>query len=154
MKHKILISFEIGFAILLILLGVNVFANQAGSSEDPLVAKSYVDDKINQMIESLNKVTGNTSVDDKDNFKFTPVSVNVGQSIFGKEGTEILLRSGKGKAIVPGAEGISNITNGKEIQNNNDIEKNNLLIIPREDGRGIKITENAWFLVKGKYEIK
>ena len=85
---------------------------------------------------------------------FKPVLVEVGQTIYGKEGTEIILRSGKGNAVVPGAEGIANITNGLEVKNKNTVNKNQLLIIPRDDGRGIKVTEKAWFLVKGDYEIK
>ncbi len=159
MKQKILVGIQIFLATFIIATGVAFANSQAGSSEDPLVAKSYVDDKINQVLEVINSTVGsentstNTNVQTSGN-SFKPVLVEVGQTIYGKEGTEIILRSGKGNAVVPGAEGIANITNGLEVKDKNTINKNQLLIIPREDGRGIKVTEKAWFLVKGDYEIK
>ncbi|WP_250277927.1 hypothetical protein [[Clostridium] colinum] len=159
MKQKILVGIQIFLATTTIAT-VIAFANPAGSSEDPLVAKSYVDDKINQVLEVINstintegEISNNTNVQISGN-SFKPVLVEVGQTIYGKEGTEIILRSGKGNAVIPGAEGIANITNGLEVKNKNTINKNHLLIIPRSDGRGIKVTEKAWFLVKGDYEIK
>lgn len=161
MKQKILIGIQIFLATAIIATGVT-FANQAGSSDDPLVAKSYVDDQINQVLKVINNTIGSdTSSGSSSNTNmqisgssFKPVLVEVGQTIYGKEGTEIILRSGKGNAVVPGAEGIANITNGLEVKNKNTVNKNQLLIIPRDDGRGIKVTEKAWFLVKGDYEIK
>ncbi len=161
MKQKILIGIQIFLATAIIATGVT-FANQAGSSDDPLVAKSYVDDQISQVLKVINNTIGsNTSSGSSSNTNvkisggsFKPVLVEVGQTIYGKEGTEIILRSGKGNAVVPGAEGIANITNGLEVKNKNTVNKNQLLIIPRDDGRGIKVTEKAWFLVKGDYEIK
>lgn len=161
MKQKILIGIQIFLATAIIATGVT-FANQAGSSDDPLVAKSYVDDQISQVLKVINNTIGsNTSSGASSNTNvqisgssFKPVLVEVGQTIYGKEGTEIILRSGKGNAVVPGAEGIANITNGLEVKNKNTVNKNQLLIIPRDDGRGIKVTEKAWFLVKGDYEIK
>lgn len=160
MKQKILVSVQIFLATVIVATGVT-FANQAGSSEDPLVAKSYVDDKINQVLELINNTVstdkaGSTSTSNVQisGNSFKPVSVEVGQTIYGKEGTEIVLRSGKGSAVVPGAEGIPNLTNGLELKNKNTVNKNQLLIIPRSDGRGVKVSEKAWFLVKGDYEIK
>ncbi|WP_317367189.1 hypothetical protein [uncultured Tyzzerella sp.] len=160
MKQKVLIGVQIFFATVIIATGVT-FAKQAGGSDDPLVAKSYVDDKINQVLEVINTTVGsnvgnkptNTNVQISGN-SFKPVLVEVGQTIYGKEGTELILRSGKGNAVVPGKEGIANITNGIELRNKNTVNKNHFLIIPRDDGRGVKVTEKAWFLVKGDYEIK
>ena len=161
MKQKILVGIQIFLATFIVATGVTFANSQAGSSEDPLVAKSYVDDKINQVLEVINSTVGseNTSNSTSTNVQisgnsFKPVLVEVGQTIYGKEGTELILRSGKGNAVVPGAEGRANITNGLEVKDKNTINKNQLLIIPREDGRGIKVTEKAWFLVKGDYEIK
>lgn len=161
MKQKILVGIQIFLATFIVATGIAFANSQAGSSEDPLVAKSYVDDKINQVLEVINSTVGseNTSNSTSTNVQisgnsFKPVLVEVGQTIYGKEGTELILRSGKGNAVVPGAEGIANITNGLEVKDKNTINKNQLLIIPREDGRGIKVTEKAWFLVKGDYEIK
>lgn len=180
-------------------IALTVFAAQAGSSEDPLVSKSYVDDKINQILNSINNNSSNTTVNtglsDTDIQKmkteileeltallgdnlssdlnnsdtanttntsnsssssgsYVPVYANVGQIVIGGEGTEIILRSGKANAYITGAAGIVNATTGKELVNGNKAEKNNIMIIPRADGRGFKVTEAAWFLIKGDYEIK
>ena len=160
MKCRFLIGIKVFLVITFIAVCV-VFANQAGGSDDPLVAKSYVDEKINQVLNVVNSTLngiGGSSNNSQNKAvtvaMYTPVLVEVGQTIYGKEGTEIILRSGKGYTIVPGNEGIVNITNGLELKNNNNVLKNNLLIVPRTDGRGIKVTEKAWFLVKGGYEIK
>ena len=162
MKNKILIGIQIFLATTL--LSTTIAVGNAGGSDDPLVAKSYVDDKINQVLEIINTTVGtNNSGNNSDKTEttpvipdssFKPVLVQVGQTIYGKEGTELILRSGKGNAVVPGKEGIANITNGMELKNKNTVNKNQLLIIPRDDGRGIKVTEKAWFLVKGGYSIK
>lgn len=153
MKHKIIIGFEILLASLVLTTGI-VFANQAGGADDPLVTKSYVDDKINKALEKLNSNPQEGSNVNINAISYTPVMVTVGQTIYGKEGTEIILRSGKGTAVVPTREGIANITTGQDLKNDAFVGRNHLLIIPRDDGRGIKVTENAWFLVKGDYSIK
>lgn len=153
MKHKIIIGFEILLASLVLTTGI-VFANQAGGADDPLVTKSYVDDKINKALEKLNLNQQEGTNVNINALSYTPVMVTVGQTIYGKEGTEIILRSGKGTAVVPTREGIANITTGQDLKNGAFIGRNHLLITPRDDGRGIKVTENAWFLVKGDYSIK
>lgn len=133
--------------------------NEAGSSDDPLVTKSYVDEKVSQVIKLINDtISGDTHTDDSkpqaSSSSYQSVLVEVSQGIYGDAGTELILRSGKGTAVVPTREGISNITKGKDIKNGEAISKNELIIIPRKDGRGVKVTEKAWFLVKGGYEIR
>lgn len=159
MKKKFLILLQI--IILIFTISTITFANDAGSREDPFVLKSYVDKKIDEMIKYINKTLTENTQDNQNNDepepikvpKYTPVLVEVGQTIYGKEGTEMILRSGKGKAVVSSKEGIANITSGKDVLNGQAIQKNNLLIIPRDDKRGVKVTEKAWFLIKGDYEI-
>ena len=36
----------------------------------------------------------------------------------------------------------------------NEIVPGHILIVPRADGRGVNVSEAAWFLVKGGYSIK
>lgn len=158
MKHKIIMGIEILLGFIVLTTGATVFANsQAGGASDPLVTRSYVDDQINKVLEKINSSNSGGNTEGSANIKqksFTPVFVTVGQSLYGKEGTEIILRSGKGTAIVPTPEGISNITTGQDLKNNATVGKNHLLITPKDDGRGIKVTENAWFLIRGDYTIK
>ena len=71
-----------------------------------------------------------------------------------EKGTEIILRAGKANVVISGSEGITDATTGQALYNGHKATLNHLTIIPRADGRGFKVTEAAWFLVKGDYTIK
>lgn len=103
----------------------------AGSQGDPVVTKSYVDSKS----------------------AFSPISLTAGQKLIGGEGCEIILRSGEATAIDNGANGISDLTDGKDLITGNWVFLNHLLLVPRSDGRGIKATTDIWVMVKGEYSI-
>jgi hypothetical protein len=103
-----------------------------GSEADPLVSKSYVD--------------GKTS--------YVPLQLQPGQSLIGDEGTEIILRSGEGTAIDNGANGVSDISSGRDLMSGMKVELNHLLLVPRADGRGIKVSTEAWVLIRGSYTIR
>lgn len=171
---KIVLGVEILLATC-ILAGGTVFASTIGTESDPLVSKSYVDSKIEQVLTLINNNgTGGGTVDTDTivnrvieqinegdltggtvaSAGYMPVSVAVGQTIYGGEGTELILRAGKGKIVISGVDGIADITTGNELVNGSSATKNHLMIVPRDDGRGIQVTEAAWFLVKGQYEIK
>ena len=75
-----------------------------------------------------------------------------GQSIVGN--CELILRSGKAVALCPGANGISDLTGGADLPGNTEITANHLLLVPRNDGRGITVTSSdAYIMVRGTYEI-
>jgi len=103
-----------------------------GSEADPLVSKSYVD--------------GKTS--------YVPLQLQPGQSLIGDEGTELILRSGEGTAIDNGANGVSDISGGRDLMSGMKVELNHLLLVPRGDGRGIKVSTEAWVLIRGSYTIR
>lgn len=103
-----------------------------GTSEDPIVAKSYVDPRVS----------------------YAPVQLTMGQSLIGGEGTEIILRSGIATAIDNGANGVSDITAGKDLMTGNDVGLNHLILIPRDDGRGITAVTDIWVMVRGDYTIR
>lgn len=160
---------------------------QLGSTDDPLVTKSYVDNKVTEILFILNnslETSAESSFNSNSynnyedlisdviaqieflygNFKnnettivigdkFIPVSVSKNQIILGTEGTEIILRSGKATTYCSEVNGIINLTTGKELFNNDDIVQNNLLLIPRSDGRGLKVTEDAWLMIKGDFSL-
>ena len=163
------------------LYSVNAANAEPGSSADPVVTKSYVDEKISELMGVFNNSgNGNTtgtnggtiSSADKeeivnsvmeqlsglsggtDSSTYKPVSAIKGQVIIGGEGSEIILRSGQAVGYCTGTDGIVNATKGTEGFNDTNIEKNNLLIVPRNDGRGVRVTtEEAWFIIKGSYQI-
>lgn len=151
MRKKFLVGLEIFMATVLV-IGATAFAASAGSESDPLVSKSYVDDKINQVISLINTGTSTAVVDTGSSY--VPVYASVGQTVIGGEGTEIILRAGKGNVVISGADGIVDATTGQNMTSGKAAVLNHIMIVPRADGRGIKVTEAAWFLIKGDYSIK
>ncbi len=108
-----------------------------GSEQDPLVTKSYVDEMIGQI--------GKTA--------FEVVEVPAGKTLIGKAGTEIILRSGSALAIDSQLGGLSDVTAGADLRARQNIPANHLLIIPRDDGRGISASQNIIVMVRGDYEV-
>lgn len=151
---------------------VAVLAAQPGSVEDPLVTRSYLDERINQL---MTLITGtnpssqpsNTNVDKDAIVKevlasvsqqagsaYVPVNVQNGLTVIGREGTEIILRSGTAVAYSAAANGLVDITDGSELLNGATVTANHLLLVPRGDGRGVKATSDVWLMVKGGYEVR
>ena len=131
-----------------------ISAADPGTSGDPLVTKSYVDEAISNL---LNVLSGGTSgsLSTSQGEAFVPVKVVLGEKVIGGEGAEIILRSGNAVSYTSGEDGIIDVTSGQEFYNNSNLEKNHLLIVPRDDGRGALITsEEAWFIIKGDYTIE
>jgi len=166
-------------------------AGQPGTNADPLVSKSYVDDRIDQLLKG--GVTGGTasgvSSADKDEIvsdvmaqieflygdklkeaptgtyeaptdtygassaSYAPVSLSAGQILIGGEGAEIILRSGKASVYSTVSDGLGDVTDGSDLKNGAPVSKNHLLIVSRDDGRGVKAGDDVWLLVKGSYEI-
>ncbi|MEA4988729.1 MAG: hypothetical protein VB095_11765 [Anaerovorax sp.] len=118
-------------------------AGSPGSEDDPVVTKSYVDDKIASISQ------GGTSA-----ATYKAISVEAGQTLLGKEGTEIILRSGEATALDNGTNGISDVTAGTDLWSGNAVAANHLLLVPREDGRGIKAKTIIWVMVRGGYSIQ
>ena len=134
-------------------------AGGAGTASDPIVTKSYVDDEIESLkaeIEKLAATSGGSSAatSTSDGAVFVVVEVQAGQSVIGKEGTELVLRSGSATAIDNGSVGVSDLTAGADLMSPKAISKNHLLLVPRDDGRGIYCSTHAYVMVKGGYTIQ
>lgn len=173
MNKKIMLGL-IGVPVLALTISFNSYA--AGTANDPLISKSYFDEivkglqtKINALeikvdnmqnvniIDNGNSNNNNNNSDNNVNmaeFRYVPVSAVKGQSILGGEGCEIILRAGDCVAKST-ANGVVNATTGAELYNGTGIPTNNVIIVPRNDGRGVTVTSSeAWFMVKGTYTIK
>ena len=146
-----------------------------GTNADPLVSKSYVDSKFNQLIAMINANpqqaqpgAGQNPPFDASALKreilselaassgtaFVPVRAERGQIILGGEGAEIILRSGRASGYCPGENGLVNATTGIEIFNGFELPVNHLILVPRDDGRGASVvSDEAWFIIKGGYQI-
>jgi hypothetical protein len=125
---------------------VNAETFVPGSVDDPVVTKSYVDTKLIELENKLSGAQGGSS-------SYQPVQVLQGKTLLGGVGTEIIFRSGEATAIDNGQNGISDITTGKDLRTGEALTLNHLLVIPKEDGRGIKATTDIWIMIKGKYTV-
>ncbi len=153
-KWKIMIS---AFTILIAgSIMTTVFAGgigDPGSINDPIVTKSYVDEQINNKVneqmdilkQQLSKINNNLAVE----------KLETGQILIGDVGTEFILRGGSAVAYGKSLNGIPDITGGIDIKIGSKIPKNHLLLFPRDDGRGIKITSGpAYIMIIGNYQMK
>ena len=149
MKKSILCGIGVAAVLCAGMLTVSLAASSdPGTGADPLVSKSYVDSRIEEAVSGLTGSQNGTQTG-----TYTPVEVTAGQTLLGGEGTEIILRSGKAVGCCPGENGIVDTTTAAELRQNGTVTINHLLIVPRNDGRGVTASTDAWFLVKGSYQI-
>jgi len=125
-----------------------------GSADDPVVTKSYVDAKVAAAGTGGGTPTGSTApVPGIDTFKVVPL--NPGQILTGGEGTEVIVRTGQTTAIASANGGLSDLTGGADLAQGAAITNNHMLLIPRNDGRGLKVgSAVAYVLVRGTYTVK
>ena len=136
-----------GLAIVLSVFAVTAAAAAAdktpGSEGDPVVTKSYVDSQIAQ-------IKGSGSVSNS----YAVVEVKAGQRVLGKGGTEMILRSGEATAIDNGANGVSDLTDGKDLMTGQIVGQNHLLLVPKDDGRGIQAITDLFVMIRGPYSLQ
>ncbi|MEW9121229.1 MAG: hypothetical protein AB2421_00865 [Thermotaleaceae bacterium] len=131
---------------------------EPGSKEDPIVTQTYVEKRneqlryyIDQKIQEMETQVNQTAA----NQFYQVIEVQKGQKVICKASTEFILRSGQAKAIGSAAGGLSNLISGKDLKTGEGIPLNQLILVPRDDGRGIDVTADRTFiLIKGGYEIK
>lgn len=170
LKNKRII---ISIGIFASLICVAAIATDPGSEKDPLISLSYFENKIeelkiglttalsetlNNKFEELKESIEKTLSDIEKNGVSTPaefeiITLNENETILCEAGTEIIVRSGKSIIVTSetSSGGISDITAGKDLINNEEITNNHLLIVPKADGRGIKATVTGAVMIKGKY---
>ena len=135
--------------VILLLAGsilIAAAAGSPGSQDDPVVTKSYVDQKIAQLSGGI-PAGGGSPV-------FTVIEVEAGKKVIGAEGTEMILRGGEAVALDNGVDGISDVTSGTDLKKGTVITRNHHLLVPKADGRGIQATAKIWVMVKGAYTIE
>jgi hypothetical protein len=120
---------------------------EPGSIDDPIVTKSYVDEKFQQYQPAAG---GGASL--------KVVALQPGQQLIAFEGTEFIARTGKLYSIVSAGGGIPNLTEGKDLGKDALIPLNHMLLFPRSDGRGIRLDPNSkgagYIMVRGTYEVR
>lgn len=141
--------------------GATVSGSQPGSVDDPVVTKSYVDQQIQKALGTGGSSSGNSGSNETSNTGDTGalqiVTIKSGEKLIGKAGAEFIVRAGKAVVFSPDENGISDLTDGKDISNGQAVVNNHLLLFPR-DGRGVTPDSNQknglTVMVRGGYEIK
>ncbi|RAP73953.1 hypothetical protein [Paenibacillus montanisoli] len=144
-----------------------------GSVNDPVVTKSYIDKKLAEL--GNQSGSGGQGVDEKklqemlDAFRseleqsgggsqqVVVVTVPVGKRLIAKDGAEFIVRAGKAMAYSADSNGISDLTDGKDIKNGKAVPNDHLILFPR-GGRGVTAQvgqkSGLTVLVRGEYEIQ
>lgn len=144
--------------------------SRMGTEDDPIVTKSYVDEVVKslnnsedistlekrletseQLITMLSEEIQTLKEEGSEGFEI--VKVEAGSTLFGKQGSEMIIRSGEGKIIASTGGGIQDVTDGTDLMGG-IAPKNNMLIVPREDNRGIEAVKTMIVMVRGGYTIK
>jgi hypothetical protein len=146
-------------------LSVTAFAAEPGSSKDPLVTLSYLEDvffdkimdEVDDRIEERNKdiakeVTGTSGSGSGDTFSV--VTLSEGQVLTGEIGCEVMLRVGTAVCTSPSAPGLIDQTNASTLNNGGTLQQNHMYMMTIED-RGVKATSGTVkVLVRGSYTIQ
>lgn len=139
----------------MIIAGADSFGsgNAPGSANDPLITKSYLDEKLNALVKSeIEKLTGVSGGGEE----LKVVQLKQGQTLIAGSGTEIIVRNGRTVLVSNSSNGIPDVTAGKDILNGEEVPNNHLLVSPA-DGRGIRPHESVkgtvYVMVRGPYLI-
>lgn len=162
MKKILIIS-----VILIFALTTVIFADP-GDTNDPIVVLSYLNDRMTSFIkeynledikvikEQVSKLSGNstgTTGSGSASSDLVVVEINAGEKIIAGAGAELILRGGKATVVGSELGGLTNVTMGKDFVSGMEVVPNNLLIVPRDDGRGVYTDSYAIFMVRGTYEV-
>ena len=86
--------------------------------------------------------------------QFTAILVQANQRIIFGAGAEAVLRTGSALAIRGELGALVDLITGRDLDAGESIPLNHLILSPRDDNRGMKVSEDAWLLVKGAYELR
>ncbi|AOY74835.1 hypothetical protein [Clostridium formicaceticum] len=156
--------FVIVLIITLAIIAQFVYANsrEPGSSEDPIVTLSYVEQRIQQLKVYIDDKASSSpspqpqpSEEPLTTSKIDIVFLKIGERLIAEEGAEIILRGGTAVAIDSPSGGLANVTAGRDIQKNQSILPNHLHIVPKSDGRGVRaMDDHVILMVRGVYRTE
>lgn len=160
MKKILIIVVILAFALTTVIFAA------PGDSNDPIVVLSYLNDRLESLIEKYNledieeiknqvdKLSkGSPAPGGSGSDALEIVEIKTGEKLIAGAGAEIILRGGKATVIGSAQGGLSNVTLGKDFVSGMELVPNNLFIVPRDDGRGAYTDSYAIFMVRGTYEV-
>ncbi|NLM06044.1 MAG: hypothetical protein GX219_03890 [Tissierellia bacterium] len=154
-------KFLILIVVFIMLVSISISFSEPGSSNDPLVSKSYVDEEIARLSNMIYQSQGQGQmipVFQGEESTWQVVEVEAGGFLELKGGAELILRSGTAYAVPSVRNGIvnglSDLTDGVDLVAESQLRQNHHIIVPRSDGRGARCYTKCFFLVKGPFEVK
>lgn len=157
LRHKIAyvaIGVVLGIAVS---FGVSEADNTAGTTSDPLVTVSYMNQQLEaletKLMAEINAQGSGTTAGTSENVLFEILNVKKGAYIYFGDSAEFILRVGGATALDPNAIGIPDLTSGNKIMNYESIPIDHHILVPTNDGRGIAITQDCWIMIKGNYTL-
>ena len=130
-------------------------SSKAGSVNDPLITKSYLEKRLKELQGSqTSQGTGGKGITEESVSELIVIKLEPGQTLYGGPGAEFIVRTGKAVAVSTDANGIPDVTAGKDIADGQLIANNHLLVFPR-DGRGITYAEGSkapiYVMIRGSF---
>ena len=116
--------------------------NSPGSTGDPLVTRSFVENFVRDYVEKMAPSGGGS-------LEWSVAELQVGEEFIGKAGTEFIVRGGQAVVVDPSGAGIPDLTAGKNVLAGQVAESNHLFTIPRADGRGIRAVKQTVIMYRG-----
>lgn len=178
-KNIVTLALSLVAILAILLTGESLQAAlQPGGIEDPLVTRSYVDSRIEELTNRIAvleqmlqgaapPVAGGQQVNMAEIMAqvdarlagfaatggvvpFTIHQVEAGQRIFFEAGAEYIVRVGTAVALA-GPNGHIDVTAARDIQHGEIIGLNHLILIPQTDGRGVQFNTIGWIMIKGGF---
>ena len=163
MKKNRRLSWLLAIIAVFAALSITAFAVEPGSSSDPLVTLSYLEDvffdkimdEVDERIAARNKdiakeVTGTSGTADA----FAVVTLTDGQVLIGDIGCEVMLRVGSAVCTSPSAPGLIDETSATTLNSGGALQQNHMYMMTIEN-RGVKATSaTVKVLVRGGYTIQ
>lgn len=149
-----------------------------GSESDPLVTASWVEEKMDALFTAIKEEKEEREkLEDRmkqveeegverpapDPAEDPPLpssplyevhEVPAGRKVLTGQGTEIIVRTGRVEAIEGPKGGLSDVTAGRNLGTGDTVERDHLILSPRDDGRGLKVNSNAYIMIRGDYSIE
>ncbi len=149
-----------------------IAVSAAGGADDPLITLSYLnsvllpalkEDQQKQVqelnaaaLEELRKEIAASGITvSGGSTSYLALEMHEGETIIGYGGAiEVLLRRGDFRAVDPIGDMLANLTKGSEAGDASELTLQNLYLVPRADGRGVKcVSGSGWVMVRGGYQV-
>lgn len=153
LKSKGIVALAL-LACLIVGQGVYGATKTPGSAEDPLVTLSLVEQKLSQLKFYVDERLKSVPKEQQGGTALEVVELKPGEKLIGQSGTEIILRAGDAVTIASSLGGLADVTGAKDLQHNDVVPANHLLIVPRDDQRGVSAKSNVVLMVRGGYTVQ